>query len=101
MPYHMDAETNSGLAQLDLASLGIPTEAEHLDAYRAARGLAAIPDWDYYMAFVLFRLAQISLGILARAEKGTASSDHAREAGKRAWPYSKAAWAIAQRAGDK
>lgn len=99
MPYHLGADTHGGMEHLDLAALGIPSEADHLKAYCAAVGREGVPDWDYYMAFVLFRNAQISLGILARAEKGTASSDHARDMGKRAWPYSKAAWAMAQRAG--
>ena len=98
MPYHLGADTHGGMEHLDLASLGIPSEEDHLNAYCAAVGLNEIPDWDYYMAFVLFRNAQISLGILARAEKGTASSDHASAMGARAWPYSKAAWGMAQRA---
>ena len=45
---------------------------------------------------MLFRHAQISLGILARAQKGTASSEHAMMMGKRAWPQSKAAYDIAK-----
>ena len=81
MPYHLGADTHGGMAHLDLASLGIPSEEDHLKAYCAAVGRDAIPDWDYYVALVLFRNAQISLGILARAEKGTAASDHARRGG--------------------
>lgn len=101
MPYHMREGSGGGLIGLDLDALGIPSEEAHLAAYCRQTGRSEVPDWDYYVAFVLFRLAQISLGILARAEKGTAASDHAREAGKRAWPYSEAAWAMAQRAGAR
>lgn len=99
MPYHLGADTHGGIEHLDLAALGIPSEADHLRAYCAAVGRERIRDWSYYMALVLFRNAVISLGILARADKGTAASDHAREMGMRAWPYSAAAWKMAQKAG--
>lgn len=97
VPYHMADDGRGGLKGQDLSALGIPSEAGHLAAYCRYSGRSEIPDWDYYTAFVLFRLAQISLGILARAEKGTAASDHAREMGKRAWSYSASAWEMAQK----
>ncbi len=98
VPYHMADDGRGGLKGQDLAALGIPSEEAHLAAYCRHAGRSEVPDWSYYMAFVLFRLAQISLGILARAEKGTAASDHAHEMGKRAWSYSSAAWEMAQEA---
>jgi aminoglycoside phosphotransferase (APT) family kinase protein len=76
--------------------MGIPEETDHIAAYCRYAGVPAIPNWSYYMAFMLFRHAAISLGILTRAEQGTAASDHARKMGARAEPQSKAAWDIIQ-----
>ena len=97
LPYHVGAEISFGIAHLDLPALGIPTEEELLAAYCRETGRDHVPNWDYMMAAMLFRHAQISLGILARAKKGTAASEHAVAMGKRAWPFAKAAYAIARR----
>ncbi|MFN3230928.1 MAG: phosphotransferase [Alphaproteobacteria bacterium] len=97
LPYHPGLDPRGPLTDLDLPALGIPTEADLLAAYCRYTGRDYVPHWNYVMAAMLFRHAQISLGILARAEKGTAASEHAVEMGKRAWPLSKAAYDIAQR----
>jgi aminoglycoside phosphotransferase (APT) family kinase protein len=93
MPYRLgDGE---GLLGVDLAALGIPTEAEYLAAYCRRTGRAGIPGWDFYVAFSLFRLAAISQGIMGRVIAGTASDPNARERGARARPLADAGWAIA------
>ncbi len=94
LPYHYGPEIEGGLRELDLSSLGIPSEHSHLEAYCRHTERSHVPDWPYYMAFMLFRHAAISLGILARAEKGTAASEHAKKMGERAAPQSSAACAI-------
>jgi aminoglycoside phosphotransferase (APT) family kinase protein len=95
--YRQGADVPGGLEHLDLKAMGIPTEQELLAKYCQYSGRESIPHWEYYMAAMLFRHAQISLGILARAQKGTAASDQALMMGRRAWPQSKAAYDIAQR----
>ncbi len=88
-----------GLAGNDLAALGIPTEAEYVAAYCQRTGRDGIPprDWEYYMAFNMFRLAGIMQGIMARALQGNASSAEAFETGKRTRPLAEEAWRQVER----
>jgi aminoglycoside phosphotransferase (APT) family kinase protein len=88
-----------GLVGCDLAALGVPAEAEYVAAYCRRTGRAPIPprDWEFYMAFNMFRLAGILQGIMARALQGNASSADAIEAGKRARPLAEEAWRQVER----
>ncbi|MFH1873091.1 MAG: phosphotransferase [Pseudomonadota bacterium] len=88
-----------GLAGYDLAALGIPAEADYVAAYCERTGRDPIPprDWEFYMAFNMFRLAGILQGILARALQGNASSTEAIETGKRARPLAEEAWRQVER----
>ena len=75
--YRMPAGIFTGLAGLDLAALGIPSEGEYVAAYCRRTGRDHLPDLDYLMVFVMFRLAGILHGIKGRVARGTASSAHA------------------------
>jgi aminoglycoside phosphotransferase (APT) family kinase protein len=75
--YRMPAGMFTGLAGLDLAALGIPSEDEYVASYCRRTGRAHVPDLDYLMVFVMFRLAGILHGIKGRVARGTASSAHA------------------------
>ncbi len=88
-----------GLAGGDLKALGIPGEVEYVARYceRTGRASASAGDWEFYMAYNMFRLAGILQGVLARALQGNASSAHALEAGRRARPLAEAAWAQVER----
>ena len=77
----------------DLKALGIPSEEEFVEAYCRRTGRDGIPDWDYYLAFNIFRLAGILQGIAKRVMDGTASSKHAAEQGAGAYNMAKLAWA--------
>ena len=85
-----------------LVALGIPTESAYLQRYceRTGRADAAAltQDWNFYLAYNLFRLAAILQGIAKRAEQGTASSDQAKASGAGARPLAQLAWQFAQRA---
>jgi len=81
------------LMNQDLKALGVPSEEEFVEAYCRRTGRDGIPDWDYYLAFNIFRLAGILQGIAKRVLDGTASSKHAAEAGAGAYDMSKLAWA--------
>ncbi len=74
----------SGLAGKDRAALGIPTEFDLMANYCALRGIGAIDDWHFYLAFSFFRLAAILQGVLKRAQDGNASSDQALQVGQMA-----------------
>jgi aminoglycoside phosphotransferase (APT) family kinase protein len=71
-----------GLAGLDRAALGIPSEPELLARYAATTGRAIPADWHFVLAFSFFRLAAIAQGVAKRAEQGNASSEQARQAGQ-------------------
>ena len=89
-----------GLADKNLAELGIPTEREYVAAYCRRTGRAGIPDWEFCLAFAMFRLSAIAQGIMGRVVAGTANDPNARERGARARPLAESAWAlIAPRAG--
>ena len=70
-----------GLADSNLEELGIPSEQEYIDMYCQRMGFEPIANWNFYLAFSLFRLASICQGVVKRAEQGNASSDKAGEYG--------------------
>lgn len=89
-----------GLAGLDLAGLGIPSEADYVAAYCRRTGRTApIPDWDVYIVFGMFRIAAILQGVLKRGLVGSAASAEAIERGKGARVLAEQAWALARSLG--
>ncbi len=81
-----------GLKGHDLATLGIPLENAYVQAYCKRSGRAALADWDYFMAFNMFRMAAILQGILHRALHGSAASAEAEQTGRLARPIAEAGW---------
>lgn len=79
MMYRMPPDIVAGLAGADIAALGIPSERDYIAAYCARTGRDGIPNYDFYVAFNVFRLAAIFHGIKGRVIRGTAASAHARE----------------------
>jgi aminoglycoside phosphotransferase (APT) family kinase protein len=72
MAWHTSPDEYGGILGLDLANLGLPTEADFLTRYAAANPSAAglLP---FHRAFALFRFAVIFVGIADRARQGNAS----------------------------
>lgn len=77
--YRMPPDIVAGLAGNDLKRLNIPSEADYVASYCGRTGRTSIPDYEFYIAFNLFRLAAIFHGIKGRVIRGTAASPHARE----------------------
>ena len=75
--YRMPAGLFTGLKGLDFGDLGIPSEEEYVAAYCQRTGRDHLPDRDYLVVFVTFRLAAICHGIRGRLARGNASSAHA------------------------
>ncbi len=102
MSWHIPQSTLRGIGGLDLSSLGIPDEADYIRHYckRADRAnvAAVIADWNFYLAYNLFRAAGISQGIAKRVEDGTAASAEARHVAASARPLAEMAWQFAQQA---
>lgn len=80
--YHVPPRVVAGFADADLTALNIPSEAAYAAEYAARLGLDAIPDYEFYIAFSLFRLAAIFHGIKGRVLRGTAVSSNAKERAK-------------------
>jgi aminoglycoside phosphotransferase (APT) family kinase protein len=102
MAWHIPPGTFRGIGGLDLQALGIPSEDEYIRLYCNRTGLATpeslAQDWNFYLAYNMFRIAAILQGIAKRVESGTASSDEAVAAGARARPMAEMAWRYAQQA---
>jgi aminoglycoside phosphotransferase (APT) family kinase protein len=94
MSWHIPPGQFRGIAGLDLDALGIPSECEYLLMYCKRTGRSGIDpaQWDFYIAYNLFRIAAILQGIAKRVVDGTAASEHARDAGKRASPMADLGW---------
>lgn len=80
--YHMPPEIIAGLGGADLAALNAPSEAEYVAQYCRSTGRDSIPNFDFYTAFNLFRLAGIFHGIKGRVLRGTAASAQAASRGE-------------------
>ncbi len=102
MSWHIEPGQFRGIGGLDLAALGIPDEKSYVARYCERTGRAdpdaVMADWNFYLAYNLFRLAGILQGIAKRVETGTASSAQARQAGAGARPLAEMGWALAQQA---
>ncbi len=62
-----------GLAGIDRAAQGLPTDAEFVAQYCARRGIGEIETFGFYVGFCFFRMAAILQGVLRRALDGNAS----------------------------
>ena len=111
MAWHIPPGTFRGIGGLDHAALGIPSEAEYVRRYcqrvgdrvgaQVAQKLqpeALAADWNFYLAYNLFRLASITQGIAKRVVDGIASSAQAKATGASTRPLAEMAWAFAQKA---
>ena len=78
--------------QARLKELGIPSEREYMEMYCENSGKDLSKNWEFYMAFNMFKIAGILQGILGRVRDGTAASKHAEERGNMVFPLSEAAW---------
>ncbi|MBO28990.1 MAG: phosphotransferase family protein [Rhodobacteraceae bacterium] len=75
MQWQMPAGSEGrGLAGIDRAELGLPSDAEFIARYCERRGLGGIDNFGYYLAFNFFRMAAIIQGVLKRALDGNASN---------------------------
>jgi len=97
MGWHIEPGVFRGIGGLDLAALGIPSEREYVRRYceRTGRGDpgAVMADWNFYLAYNLFRLAAITQGIAKRAADGTAASAQARRSGEATAALARMGWA--------
>jgi aminoglycoside phosphotransferase (APT) family kinase protein len=79
MMYRMPPDIVAGLRGVDLAEHNIPHEEDYVAAYCARTGRSKFPDYEFCLAFNLFRLAAIFHGVKGRVIRGTATNEQARQ----------------------
>jgi len=99
MAWRLSSGEFRGLRGCDLEAMGIPTERDYLDTYLSRTGMPApqAKDWDFCMAYNMFRAAAIFQGVMARAVAGNAASAQAVDTGKRARPMAELGWKQVER----
>jgi len=96
MSWHIAPGQFRGIAGLDLQALGIPNQQEYIAMYAERTGKTIrLEDFNFYLAFNMFRLASIMQGIMKRYVDGTAASAQALESGQMARPMAELGWAYA------
>jgi aminoglycoside phosphotransferase (APT) family kinase protein len=102
MAWHIPPGAFRGIGGLDFEALGIPLEDDYIRKYCDRTGLAQPhqlkDDWNFYMAYNMFRIAAILQGIAKRVETGTASSAQAVSSAAGARPLAQMAWSFANKA---
>lgn len=97
MAWHVEPGQFRGIGGLDWKTLGIPDEQHYVQRYCERTGLEIRGDWNFYLAYNMFRIAAILQGIMKRVVDGTAASAQAADAGRRAKPMAELAWQYAQK----
>ncbi|WP_088281007.1 phosphotransferase family protein [Ideonella sp. A 288] len=101
MSWHIPPGTFRGIGGLDLPLLGIPSERDYIALYCRRTGRddpeALLADWDFYLAYNLFRLGAITQGIAKRVVDGTAASEQARATGAATRALAEMAWQFARK----
>ena len=102
MAWYIPSSMGRGIGGLDIAALGIPSERDYVRRYCERTGRsdvdAVMADWNFYLAYNLFRIAAILQGIAKRALDGTAASAQAAQAGAGARQLATLGWQFAQAA---
>ena len=96
LTYHLPAEALGLVASTDTDRTGMPTEQEYVAMYCERSGRSHIPQWNFYLAFSMFRLASILQGVYARGLQGNAASSYALQRGKAARVIADIAWRLAR-----
>lgn len=73
--WHSNRPSWGSLEGVDFATSGIPTEQAYVEAYCRRTGRAGVENWNFYLAFSIFRLASITQGGYRRVLAGNAASD--------------------------
>jgi aminoglycoside phosphotransferase (APT) family kinase protein len=95
LTYHLPAEALGRVEAVDSDRAGLPDEASYVAAYCRRTGRDGVPDWNFYLAFSMFRLASILQGVYARGLQGNAASSYALQRGAAARLIAERSWAIA------
>jgi aminoglycoside phosphotransferase (APT) family kinase protein len=94
MGYYLPSmgERSFGFSDIDFKATGIPTEDAYMAAYCERTQRKDIPNWSFFMAFSMFRLASIAQGVYKRGLDGIASAANAKTYGVYVQFLSDAGW---------
>ena len=97
MAWYLPTGAGRGLGGVDLTGSGIPNVQDYIARYCQRTGRQnGIPNFEFYMAYNMFRMAGILQGIMKRVVDGTAASAQAVAMGKSTRPIAEQGWAVAQ-----
>ncbi len=94
LTYYLPPEALGRVDSVDEDREGMPDEATYVASYCRRTGRAEVPNWNFYLAFSMFRLASILQGVYARGLKGNAASSYALERGAAARTIADIAWGL-------
>lgn len=97
MAWHVPTGAFRGLLGSNIVELGIPQADAYVARYCERTGRQGIENFEYYLAYNMFRMAGILQGVMKRHLDGTASSAQAEMMGKAARPLAQMGWKMAQR----
>jgi aminoglycoside phosphotransferase (APT) family kinase protein len=92
LTYYLPPEALGLVQQTDDDRAGMPSESEYVAMYCRHTGRDGIPNWNFYLAFSMFRLASILQGVYARGLQGNAASEYALQRGAAAKLIADRAW---------
>lgn len=97
LPYYLpdDIDVLPGISGLDLTAWGIPDEAELLQRYCSARGLAPIRHWSAFIAFALFGIAALAQAVQTRSLGGR-HGDRAARVARQVGELAELGWQMAR-----
>jgi aminoglycoside phosphotransferase (APT) family kinase protein len=92
MMYRLPPSIMSGLKSANLAELGLPSETAYIEGYCKRTGRHGIGNYEFYIAFNMFRFSAILHGIKGRLIRGTATSPSATAMAANVEPLAALAW---------
>jgi aminoglycoside phosphotransferase (APT) family kinase protein len=95
LTYQLAPEALGRVDDADTDRTGLPTERDYVRAYCRLTGRTGIPNWNFFLAFSMFRLASILQGVYARALQGNAASAYAKQRGAAARLVAEKGWELA------
>jgi aminoglycoside phosphotransferase (APT) family kinase protein len=101
MAWRLSPSTRRGFLGRDLDRLGIPSEQSFVSSYCRRTGRDGIENWEFCLAYNMFRLAAILQGIAGRVAVGTAANTRATETAAMAKPIAEHAWRLVESLGSR
>jgi aminoglycoside phosphotransferase (APT) family kinase protein len=95
LPYRLVGTHDHGFPAGDPRALGLPSEDDYVSAYCRRTGRDAIPDWEFFITFSMFRIAAILAGVYRRGRDGIAADTRALEVSRDYKVIAERAWSIA------